>query len=253
MGFPESWSRSHGFSFTKINLDVRRRVSGYSRANLFFRTEIATNPLDLGEDRADATVPPVDPMPPTDQAQSTSPGQTRWFAEEVQPHEPALRAYLHARFPSLTDHDDLVQEAYSRLLRAHASGKVRYARAFLFTTARNAALDLFRRRRALPVEAVTEAIESILLEPQPGAAEIINHQHERAVLAEAVRALPDRCREVILLRYLDGLSYKEIAVRLGISPETVKVHMAKGLRRCTAFFAARGFPSADVRAEEAAS
>jgi len=57
---------------------------------------------------------------------------------------------------------------------------------------------------------------------------------------DAVRALPDRCRQVIMLRYLDGLAYKEIAEQLGISPETVKVHMAKGMRRCAAFFADRG-------------
>lgn len=43
--------------------------------------------------------------------------QARWFSEHVQPHEPALRAYLSKRFPSLPDHDDLVQETYARLLR----------------------------------------------------------------------------------------------------------------------------------------
>ncbi len=47
-----------------------------------------------------------------------------------------------------------------------------------------------------------------------------------------------------MLRYLDDLSYKEIAAQLGISPETVKVHMAKGMRRCAAFFAERGLIAA---------
>ena len=42
---------------------------------------------------------------------------TRWVAEEVQPHEPALRAGLQARFPALGGADDVVQEAYARLLR----------------------------------------------------------------------------------------------------------------------------------------
>jgi RNA polymerase sigma-70 factor (ECF subfamily) len=49
-----------------------------------------------------------------------------------------------------------------------------------------------------------------------------------------------------MLRYLDGLAYKEIADQLGISPETVKVHMAKGMRRCAAFFAARGLLDAAI-------
>lgn len=183
-------------------------------------------------------------MPPTEQA--------RWFAEEVQPHEPALRAYLLARFPSLSDHDDLVQEAYSRLLRAQAAGKVRYARALLFTTARNAALDLFRRRR-VPLEAVTDFKELAVLDEQLNAAELVGQQQELDILAEAVRALPDRCRQVIMLRYLDGLSYKEIALQLGISPETVKVHMAKGMRRCAEFFQQRGLLAANPSDQKVAS
>ena len=43
-----------------------------------------------------------------------------------------------------------------------------------------------------------------------------------------------------MLRHLDGLAYKEIAERLGISPETVKVHMIKGVKDCTRFFRQRG-------------
>ncbi|MCX6935819.1 MAG: sigma-70 family RNA polymerase sigma factor, partial [Verrucomicrobia bacterium] len=155
------------------------------------------------------------PMPPTEQA--------RWFAEEVQPHEPALRAYLQARFPTLADHDDLVQETYTRLLRAQANGGVRYPKAFLFTAARNAAFDLFRRRGAKPTEAVTDLVELTVLEDIPGVGEQMDQSYELEVLADAVRALPDRCRQVIMLRYLDGLAYKEIAEQLGISAETVKV------------------------------
>jgi RNA polymerase sigma-70 factor (ECF subfamily) len=172
------------------------------------------------------------PMPPSEQA--------RWFAQEVQPHEPALRAYLQARFPTLAEHDDLVQETYTRLLRAQATGGVRYPKAFLFTAARNAAFDLFRRRRAKPTETVTELVALSVMEERPGIGEQLDQSYELEVLAAAVRALPDRCRQVIMLRYLDDLSYKEIAVQLEISVETVKVHMAKGMRRCAAYFVERG-------------
>lgn len=184
-------------------------------------------------------------MPPTEQA--------RWFAEQIQPHEPALRAYLLARFPALGDHDDVVQETYARLLRAQATGDIRYAKAFLFTTARNAALDLFRRRRAQPVELIPDDRALALLDEPPGVADTVCQQQELDLLADAVRALPERCRQVVLLRYLDGLAYKEIAVQLGISPETVKVQMAKGMRRCAEFFAARGLIRAETPAREVAS
>ena len=93
-------------------------------------------------------------MPPSEPTRLPAPSLSRWFTEEVQPHEPALRAYLQARFPTLGDQDDLVQETYTRLLRAQANGGVRYPKAFLFTAARNAAFDLFRRRGAKPTEAL---------------------------------------------------------------------------------------------------
>ena len=179
-------------------------------------------------------------MPPSEPTRLPAPSLSRWFTEEVQPHEPALRAYLQARFPTLGDQDDLVQETYTRLLRAQANGGVRYPKAFLFTAARNAAFDLFRRRGAKPTEAVTDLVELTVLEEMPGVGEQMDQSYELEVLADAVRALPDRCRQVIMLRYLDGLAYKEIGVQLGISAETVKVHMAKGMRRCAAFFAERG-------------
>ena len=73
--------------------------------------------------------------------------QSRWFAEHVLPHEGALRAWLHSRFPSLGDVDDIVQESYERLLRVRETGPVASPRAFLFVSARNFALNQLRRLR----------------------------------------------------------------------------------------------------------
>ena len=174
-------------------------------------------------------------MPPTEQA--------RWFSEHVLPYEPALRAYLHRRFPTLPDHDDLVQETYARMLREKEAGRLTYERAFLFTAARNAAIDLFRRRRTAPHESLDEGeggASFAVLEEKPGVVESLDHEQRREALLEAIVALPERCRQVMMLRHLDGLSYKEIAARLEISPETVKVHMIKGVKDCTRFLQQRG-------------
>ncbi|MEO6568304.1 MAG: sigma-70 family RNA polymerase sigma factor [Opitutaceae bacterium] len=164
----------------------------------------------------------------------------RWFAEEVQPHERSLRAYLGRVFPSLLDIDDLVQEAYVRLIRAKSAGRISYAKAFLFTTARNAALDLFRRRKVVSIEAIGNVAELSVLENRPDAAEALNKQQELELLAEAVRTLPDRCRQVLTLRLLYGLSHKQIAAQLRLSEHTVKAQLAKGMRRCADYFQERG-------------
>ena len=182
--------------------------------------------------------------------------QARWFSEHVQPHEPALRAYLSKRFPTLPDHDDLVQETYSRLLRVEDPGRLVHAKAFLFTTARNAAIDLFRRRHAQPVERFDESeglVELPLLERAPDVVESMDRRQRREALTAALHALPERCREVMLLRHLDGCAGKEIAARLNISLGTVKGHLLKGVRDCARFFEARGLVAAAVTETEDAS
>ena len=60
------------------------------------------------------------------------------------------------------------------------------------------------------------------------------------MLATAGRGLPDRCRQVLTLRRLYGLSHREIAADLGITEHTVKAQLAKGMRRCSEYFASRG-------------
>eukprot|EP01031_Cornospumella_fuschlensis_P049485 gene49485-60587_t len=137
--------------------------------------------------------------------------QARWFAEEVQPHESSLRSYLRGLFPSLPDIDDLVQDAYARLLRAKEAGRVRYVKAFLFTTARNVALDAFRRRKVVSFESVADMAELSVIEDRPGVAETVSRQQELELLAQAVRTLPDRCRQVLTLRLLYARSHQEIA------------------------------------------
>lgn len=183
-------------------------------------------------------------MPPPETEQS------RWFALEVQPNEPALRAYLRARFPALPDVDDIIQETYRRLLREHAAGRLRQVRAFMFTVARNIALDLFRHQRLQPPIELPHSAATAVVEEQPNAAEAVTRQQEFELLAEAVRALPDRCRQVILLRYMKGCSYKEISALLGISPETVKTHLATGVERCARFLAARGLLTPNLLPED---
>ena len=172
------------------------------------------------------------------------PDDTRWFETEVLPHEPALRAWLRARFPSLGDVDDLVQESHARILRLRRQDPLRShaVKPLLFTTARNLALDILRRRQVVPLEALPADESSAFADDAPGIGETVGRRQELVLLAEAIQALPDRCRQILTLRKIYGLPQKEIARQLGISEHTVEAQVGVGVRRCAEYLSRLGLP-----------
>lgn len=148
--------------------------------------------------------------------------------------------YLRSRFPSLRDLDDLVQETYARLMRARARGPITAPKSLLFTTARNAAFDLFRRQQVVSIEGMADLDRLSVLIDAPNAAEKASHAQEIELVKQAVRQLPERCRQVVTLRMIYGLSHREIALRLGIAENTVNNQLGIGLERCRQFLSARG-------------
>jgi RNA polymerase sigma-70 factor (ECF subfamily) len=169
-----------------------------------------------------------------------APESDRWFSTEVQPHAAELLAWLRAKFPALSDPENLVQESLARVWKAHQDDPVRSPKALLFTTARNLALDELRRRQIISFEPLTEMVGSPVLEDEPNAAEVAAKNQELSILTQAIQSLPDRCRQVLTLRKIYGLSQKEIAAQLGISEHTVEAQVATGMRRCAVFLARHG-------------
>jgi RNA polymerase sigma factor (sigma-70 family) len=165
------------------------------------------------------------------------------LAKEILVHERALRGYLRRFFKNAADVEDVVQETYARLLALNdpALHGVRNWHAFLFTTARNVALDCIRRSRVVSLDALAEMGSADVLDPAPSADEALNARQELALLLETIASLPDRCRETLTLRKLYGLSQREIARRLEITESTVEKHVAYGVRLCAErMFAKRG-------------
>ena len=150
-----------------------------------------------------------------------------------------LRAWLRERFARLADVDDLVQETYLRLFRARSAGQIAHPKTYLFTTARNAALDRLRREKVVSFQGLPEGDDSAAL-PSLSATADPARDDELSLIAEAIRSLPVRCREVLVLRKQQGLSHEEIAQRLGISRHTVNAQITLGMVRVRAFLRARG-------------
>lgn len=215
-------------------------LQGHSAA---YEHRAADNPIDTVRHEARSseglalTSRPVNPSPldPPDCA-----AQARWFAEEVQPHERPLRSYLRQSLPSLADVDDLAQECFARLVRARRRTEIRATKPLLFAIARNAVRDFISRKARAELIPITENAEFPVLAEEGDVVEFVCHQQELALLAEAIHALPERCREVLLLRKIKGLPQREIAALLGIAEHTVEALAAKGTRRCADYLRARG-------------
>lgn len=172
---------------------------------------------------------------PFDSAQCLS--LSRWFTEEVHPHEAALRNWLRVRFPAISDRDDLIQESFLRVWRARMQGPIVSVKAFLFATARNLAVDTLKGR--LPQNDLGDSAAATVLDEDSDTAESVARAQELEMLNEALTSLPERCRQVFTLRRLYGLSQKEIAARLGISEKTVEAQNSIGMHKCVQFFEQR--------------
>lgn len=165
--------------------------------------------------------------------------QARWFAEEVEPHGGALRSYLCRSFPGVRDVDDLVQESFLRIWTARAARPILCARAFLFRIGGNLAVDLIRRTRVSPIE-VRDLSTVTVVEEKANAADALTTSEKIELVAEAVAALPAACREIVILRKVQGLRQREVALRLGLSERTVEVQVARGMKRCAEFLRRHG-------------
>jgi len=175
--------------------------------------------------------PAVDP-PSADHAQ--------WFADEVQPHGSSLEAYLRGAFPAVRDAEDVVQESLLRLWKFRAAQPIRSAKAFLFKVARNIALDSVRHTRRSPILAVPDLAALPVLEEEMDVPDAACRSEEIALLADALEALPPRCREIIILRKFQNLPQKDVAARLGISELTVQEQVYRGVRRLEKILTKRG-------------
>ena len=149
------------------------------------------------------------------------------FEHEILPHLDA--AYNLARWLTRNEHDaqDVVQEAYIRAYRFFGKFRGGRTRPWLLKIVRNTCYTWLHQNRKN--WAFAEADESEYgpdpLGPNPEAAVIINERN--TMLRDALERLPRPLREVLILRELEGLSYKEIAKITGRPAGTVMSRLSR--------------------------
>jgi RNA polymerase sigma-70 factor, ECF subfamily len=160
-----------------------------------------------------------------------SPREMERFNECVLPYLDA--AYNLARYILRDPHDaqDVVQEAFLRAIRHFANFRGADGRAWLLSIVRNACFTELRRRRsgerAVEFEDEMHSGEAEQTGPEADLARAIAVQS----VQEGLARLPVEFREVLVLRELEGLSYKEIAQVAGMPIGTVMSRLARGRRQ----------------------
>ncbi|MCG8527012.1 MAG: sigma-70 family RNA polymerase sigma factor [Opitutales bacterium] len=167
--------------------------------------------------------------------------EVSWFDQEVLPHEKDLRVWLSSRFPTWPDLDDVIQESFFKLLKAHQSGPLVNPRAYLFVTAKNVVLGKIRHLKYERPEGAKEMDPLSIVDEMHSPLEETTRNDEIRLLIEALESLPRRCCQVMTLIKIYGFSHKEISLKLGISANTVRVQYANGLKRCAVFFRRKGY------------
>lgn len=117
------------------------------------------------------------PLPALSRTLSPSNGSlSKWFSEEVHPHDAQLKAYLRASFPTVRDVEDVVQDSYLRVWRARAAQPIHSAKAFLFAVAHRLALDLPRRERRSLIAECGDLAGLDVSDDKPAGSEIIANE-----------------------------------------------------------------------------
>ena len=148
-------------------------------------------------------------------------------------HGDDLLRYISRRVRTSADARDIAQEAYVRLLRTDRKHLIRDPLAYLYRIAANVLYEFALKQREDVSGLMRWSSENRLQQSQPpemgGDAESLALKDR---LESVLRQLSPTCRAVLLLHRNEGMTYEEIAQRIGISSSMVKKYLSQALQHC---------------------
>ena len=178
--------------------------------------------------------------------------QARWLSRHILPHEPLIRSRLRRSFTYGLEVDDVIQEMYARIASLPSFDAIKHPLQYASQTATAIVIDHMRRSRIVSINAAGTLEQLEIAAPEPSPEQRLEFREEIAIVARSLAQLPERTRDVLILRRVEGLSQQETADRLQISVKTVEKHMALGVAALMTWFGRGGKPSRqpDFRIEE---
>lgn len=144
-----------------------------------------------------------------------------------------MLAYLQRKGQAIQDAEDVIQEAFVRFHRAGHDLSARDARPLLFVIARNLQNDRWKAAARRPTDDIQDMDSGprALASEDCAADERLISRQNLAAAAAIIRALPPRTRDAFLLNRFEGLTYRQIADRIGVSVSMVEKLIAEALRQ----------------------
>jgi len=145
----------------------------------------------------------------------------------IKTYQSELLAYANFLLADRQEAEDMVQQGFLALFQ-YGHERVANHRAWLYKTVRNCCISLRRKqKRMLCVASVPE---------EPGAfaasaGEELQKSEEIRIMRAAIDALPEKHREIVILKYMQNLSYQQISEITGVSPSHVGVILFESIRK----------------------
>jgi RNA polymerase sigma-70 factor (ECF subfamily) len=158
------------------------------------------------------------------------PERARRFRDVALPHLDELYSLARYLLRNADDAEDAVQECYLRALRHFDSFRGESIKPWLMAILRNVCRAEFGRLKLVPEEdtQLADSITPIWQEPQPSPELEFARQRDSETVKGLLAALPHQFREVLVLREINDLSYRDIAEVIGAPVGTVMSRLARG-------------------------
>jgi len=159
------------------------------------------------------------------------------FADAYERYNDELFRHCSIRLSDRERALELTQECFLKTWQYIERGeKVEEFRPFLYRTLRNLIIDEYRRKKSYSLEAMLEGreetdTETLMPSDESNTLEAAVDRFEGTRALQALKQLPDLYREVLTLRYVEGLSPKEIADIVEESENAVSVRIHRGLKK----------------------
>ena len=149
------------------------------------------------------------------------------FEAVYESHTKAIYKFLFWRTKDTHLSEDLTSSTFEKAWTSRESFHGGSVQAWLYRIARNVLIDHWRKKKELFVDDV----DSLAADDRPSTGELLDKKAQLLDLRQALDKLPDEMHSVVTMRFLEGLSCRQVAEKLNLSESNVRVMQYRALKK----------------------